>query len=105
MKKPVKYYTVQEAAKILGVTPKSVRNWIREGRLKAEKEFVSGKGWGHTCYKLSHSEVMKEKNTVPKCVWCEKVLKTAKRRLVSKFCCPEHAYLYRKSTGYFDQPQ
>lgn len=30
------YYTSKEAAVILGVSPESVRNWIREGTLKGE---------------------------------------------------------------------
>ncbi len=101
MKKPGKYYTVEQAAEILGVTPKSVWNWIKTGRLKAEKEFVKGNHWARNCYKISHSEVMKEKNAVAKCLWCKKIIKTAKKRLASKYCNPRCMYLYRKSTGYY----
>lgn len=105
MKKTQKYYTVPEAAKVLGVSPKSVWNWIENGRLKAEQEYVKGDGWGRKCYRLSHAEVMKEKNAVARCVWCNKVIKGAQKKTSSKYCNPRHMYLYRKDTGYYDRPQ
>lgn len=30
-----KYYTIKQAAKILGVTPLTLRNWDKSGKLKA----------------------------------------------------------------------
>lgn len=30
-----KYYTIKQAAKILGVTPLTLRNWDKKGKLKA----------------------------------------------------------------------
>ena len=30
-----KYLTIQETAKIIGVTPQTLRNWDKEGKLKA----------------------------------------------------------------------
>jgi len=32
---PKKYLTVKEVAKLLGVTPLTLRNWDKEGKLKA----------------------------------------------------------------------
>jgi excisionase family DNA binding protein len=34
-RKQEKYYTAKEIADMLGVTPATVRNWIRENRLEA----------------------------------------------------------------------
>lgn len=41
MPKPTALYTTAEAAKRLGVTSQTIRNWVRAGLLKAE---ISGKG-------------------------------------------------------------
>lgn len=38
------YLTVQEVAELLRLHPRTVRNWIREGRLKAKKLTASPKG-------------------------------------------------------------
>lgn len=103
MKKSKKLYTVQQAAKILGVTPKSVWSWINEGRIKAESEYFKGKGWGRDCLRISHTELQREKSAVAKCLWCKKVIKSAKNRLARKYCDPHHMYLYKKSIGYYEK--
>lgn len=36
-----KYYTIKQAAKILGVTPLTLRNWDRRGKLKAYRHPVN----------------------------------------------------------------
>ena len=38
------YLTVQEVAELLRLNPRTVRNWIRDGRLKAKKITASTKG-------------------------------------------------------------
>ena len=38
------YLTVQEVADLLRLHPRTVRNWIRDGRLKAKKITASTKG-------------------------------------------------------------
>ena len=32
---PIKYLTIKEVAKILGVTPLTLRNWDKNGKMKA----------------------------------------------------------------------
>ena len=36
-----KYYTINKAAKILGVTPLTLRNWDRRGKLKAYRHPIN----------------------------------------------------------------
>lgn len=36
-----KYYTIKQAAKIIGVTPLTLRNWDRRGKLKAYRHPVN----------------------------------------------------------------
>ena len=36
-----KYYTINQAAKILGVTPLTLRNWDRRGKLKAYRHPIN----------------------------------------------------------------
>jgi excisionase family DNA binding protein len=36
-----KYYTIKQAAKILGVTPLTLRNWDRRGKLKAYRHPIN----------------------------------------------------------------
>jgi len=38
------YLTVQEVADLLRLHPRTIRNWIRDGRLKAKKITASTKG-------------------------------------------------------------
>ena len=38
------YLTVQEVADLLRLHPRTIRNWIRDGRLKAKKIATSTKG-------------------------------------------------------------
>lgn len=33
----IKFYTLQETAQALNVTPQTVRAWIKQGRLKAQR--------------------------------------------------------------------
>jgi excisionase family DNA binding protein len=33
----IKFYTIPETAKVLGVTPQTVRAWIKRGRLKGKR--------------------------------------------------------------------
>jgi excisionase family DNA binding protein len=33
----IKFYTIQETAQALNVTPQTVRAWIKQGRLKAQR--------------------------------------------------------------------
>jgi excisionase family DNA binding protein len=36
-----KYYTIKQAAKLLGVTPLTLRNWDKKGKLKAYRHPVN----------------------------------------------------------------
>jgi excisionase family DNA binding protein len=36
-----KYYTIKQAAKILGVTPLTLRNWDKRGKLKAYRHPIN----------------------------------------------------------------
>ena len=36
-----KYYTIKQAAKILGVTPLTMRNWDKNGKLKAYRHPIN----------------------------------------------------------------
>lgn len=36
-----KYYTIQQAAKLLGVTPLTLRNWDKKGKLRAYRHPVN----------------------------------------------------------------
>jgi DNA (cytosine-5)-methyltransferase 1 len=36
-----KYYTIKQAAKILGVTPLTLRNWDKRGKLKAYRQPIN----------------------------------------------------------------
>ena len=33
----IKFYTIQETAKVLQVTPQTIRSYIKQGRLKAQR--------------------------------------------------------------------
>ena len=41
MKVSKKYLTIKEVAKILGVTPLTLRNWDRKGKLKAYRNPIN----------------------------------------------------------------
>jgi len=49
-----RYYTTDEAAEILNVTPATVRRWIRAGKLKAFKD-------PYGTYKIPESELQRFK--------------------------------------------
>jgi len=36
-----KYYTIKQAAKVLGVTPLTLRNWDKRGKLKAYRHPIN----------------------------------------------------------------
>ena len=36
-----KYYTIKQAAKLLGVTPLTLRNWDKKGKLRAYRHSVN----------------------------------------------------------------
>lgn len=54
------YYTTQEAAKILGKRPYTVREWCRLARVRAEKA-LSGRGIDEE-WRISHEELMRIHN-------------------------------------------
>lgn len=33
----IKFYTIPETAEALGVTPQTIRTWIKQGRLKSQR--------------------------------------------------------------------
>lgn len=47
------YLTIKEAAKYLGVSSSTLRNWDRQGELKAKRHPVNG-------YRLYHKSVLNE---------------------------------------------
>ena len=51
-----RFYTIQEAAKILNVSPQSVKNYIEKGTLKAEK-------FGRP-YRIKHYDLFNSNNKV-----------------------------------------
>ena len=48
-----KYYTVKEVAEMLGVTPLTLRNWDKRGRLKAYRNPINN----YRIYKLGDIEL------------------------------------------------
>jgi len=54
------YYTTQEAAKILGRRPYTVREWCRLARVRAEKA-LSGRGIDDE-WRISHEEIVRIQN-------------------------------------------
>jgi excisionase family DNA binding protein len=48
-----KYYTIKQAAKILGVTPLTLRNWDRRGKLKAYRHPINN----YRVYKVQQLEL------------------------------------------------
>jgi len=48
-----KYYTVKEAAEMLGVTPLTLRNWDKSGKLKAYRNPINN----YRIYKLVDVEL------------------------------------------------
>jgi excisionase family DNA binding protein len=53
-KMPKKYLTVREVAKLLGVTPLTVRNWDQKGKLTAYRNPVNN----YRLYKIEEVEVL-----------------------------------------------
>lgn len=60
-----KYYTIKQAAKLLGVTPLTLRNWDKNGKLKAYRHPINN----YRVYKpdqlelfLRKMEISREKN-------------------------------------------
>ena len=77
-----KYYTVREAAEAVGVTPPTVRQWIRRGHVKAvEKEYTVVKTV------IPEEELTNVFDVT--CQWCGKVFQSV-HPLQAKFCCYEH---------------
>ena len=52
-----KYLTVKEVAKILGVTPLTLRNWDKKGKLKAYRNPINN----YRLYKVEDIEVFLRK--------------------------------------------
>lgn len=52
-----KYYTIKQAAKILGVTPLTLRNWDRSGKLKPYRHPVNN----YRIYKAQELELFLRK--------------------------------------------
>jgi excisionase family DNA binding protein len=51
---PKKYLTVREVAKLIGVTPLTVRNWDQKGKLTAYRNPVNN----YRLYKIEEVEVL-----------------------------------------------
>ena len=47
----MKYYSLKEAAKLLGIQVRTVREWIRQGKIQAEK---AENGW---YWRISEEEI------------------------------------------------
>lgn len=57
-----RYYTIGEAAYILGVTPLTLRNWDKAGKLKAQRNPINN----YRVYKASNIEGFLRKMEGPK---------------------------------------
>ncbi len=57
MKISKKYLTIKEVAKILGVTPLTLRNWDKKGKLKAYRNPINN----YRIYKLEEVELFLRK--------------------------------------------
>ena len=49
----MKYYTLREAARLLGIQVRTIREWVKLGKIKAEK---AENGW---YWKIPEEEIMK----------------------------------------------
>lgn len=52
----MKYYTLREAAKVLRIQVRTLREWIKTGKIKAEKQ---ENGW---YWRISEEEIMRHGN-------------------------------------------
>jgi len=52
-----KYYTIKQAAKIIGVTPLTLRNWDRRGKLRAYRQPINN----YRIYKFEQLELFLRK--------------------------------------------
>jgi len=57
-----KYYTIKQAAKIIGVTPLTLRNWDKEGKLKPYRHPVNN----YRIYKPNQLELFLRKLEISK---------------------------------------
>lgn len=57
-----KYYTIKQAAKIIGVTPLTLRNWDKSGKLKAYRHPVNN----YRVYKPEQLELFLRKLEISK---------------------------------------
>jgi excisionase family DNA binding protein len=57
-----KYYTIKQAAKILGVTPLTLRNWDKNGKLQAYRHPANN----YRVYKTSQLELFLRKMEISK---------------------------------------
>lgn len=65
---PKRYLTIKEAAKLLGVTPLTLRNWDTKGRLKALRHPINN----YRIYKPEDIELFLRKiESKRNCIWIE----------------------------------
>jgi len=57
-----RYYTIKQAAKIIGITPLTLRNWDKNGKLKAYRNPVNN----YRIYKNSQLELFLRKMEISK---------------------------------------
>jgi len=57
-----RYYTIKQAAKIIGVTPLTLRNWDKKGKLKAYRHPANN----YRVYKASQLELFLRKMEMSK---------------------------------------
>ena len=57
-----KYYTIKQAAKIIGVTPLTLRNWDKTGKLKPYRHPINN----YRVYKASQLELFLRKMEISK---------------------------------------
>jgi len=57
-----RYYTIKQAAKIMGITPLTLRNWDKNGKLKAYRNPVNN----YRIYKNSQLELFLRKMEISK---------------------------------------
>jgi len=83
--------SAREAAKILKVDPKTVKTWVKNGRLKGTILRIM----------VEKTEVKVESTSLvhafeSKCLWCGKIF-TSRHPGLARYCCRKHKdlYLYR----------
>ena len=75
------FYTIHAASKILGVTPQTLRNWDKTGKLKPHH--TSANGYRH----YSQEQI-------------DAFLRVAKKTTASTFTCPIVSGISRKKTAF-----